>query len=184
MAITQPQKSRTVRVRDKNPPKLDKPRAKPGPKAKNAPRTAARFEKDERHEDLTFSDWVQVFEYMEEHGKSQKEVSAYFATRLDAEGGKLLFTQSALSKKLKKKEEIRALVAEDPNALSMKRAHVVTCPEVDAVLSIWVRDMEQKKRAVTGAMLIVKRRQFEEALKIPEERRLTGNGWLESFKKA
>ncbi|KAJ7823004.1 hypothetical protein B0H13DRAFT_2446610 [Mycena leptocephala] len=36
MAINQPQKSRTVRARDKNPPKLDKPRAKPGPKAKNA----------------------------------------------------------------------------------------------------------------------------------------------------
>ncbi|KAJ7929402.1 hypothetical protein B0H13DRAFT_1859872 [Mycena leptocephala] len=172
MAITQPQKSRTVRVRDKNPPKLDKPRAKPGPKAKNAPRTAARFEKDERREDLTFSDWVQVFEYMEEHGKSQKEVSAYFATRPDAEGGKLLFTQSALSKKLKKKEEIRALVAEDPNALSMKRA--------PSGCEIW----SKKKRTVTGAMLIVKRRRFEEALKIPEERRLTGNGWLESFKKA
>jgi hypothetical protein len=55
MAITQPQKNRTVRARDKNPPKLDKPRAKPGPKAKNAPRTAAQFEKDERREDLTFS---------------------------------------------------------------------------------------------------------------------------------
>jgi hypothetical protein len=33
-------------------------------------------------------------------------------------------------------------------------------------------------------MLIEKRKRFEVALNIPEERRLTGTGWLDSFKKA
>ncbi|KAJ7853183.1 hypothetical protein B0H14DRAFT_2580573 [Mycena olivaceomarginata] len=47
MAITETQKSRTIRARDKNPPAPSKPRAKPGPKPKDRPRTAARFERDE-----------------------------------------------------------------------------------------------------------------------------------------
>ncbi|KAJ7468336.1 hypothetical protein B0H11DRAFT_1642053, partial [Mycena galericulata] len=111
-----------------------------------------------------------------DHNLSQKQVVAYFATRPDIEGGKLFFTQSALSKKLQKKAEIRSLVAEDTNALSMKRARVVTCPEVDAALALWARDMEQKKRTVTDPMLIEQRKRFEEALNIPEERRLTGTG--------
>jgi hypothetical protein len=44
--------------------------------------------------------------------------------------------------------------------------------------------MEQKRRTVTGPMLIEKRKRFEVALQIPEERRLTRTGWLDSFKKA
>ncbi|KAJ7035712.1 hypothetical protein C8F04DRAFT_1181986 [Mycena alexandri] len=104
MAIIDSQKSRTIRARDKNPPKSSKPRAKPGPKPKAGPRTTARFDKDARREDLTFHDWGQVFDWMDDHGDlSQTQVAAYFATRPDAEGGKLAFTQSALSKKLKKK---------------------------------------------------------------------------------
>ncbi|KAJ7321072.1 hypothetical protein DFH08DRAFT_625895, partial [Mycena albidolilacea] len=151
-------------------------RAKPGPKPKHGPRTTARFKKDERHQDLTYHDWLQVFEYMEEHDRSQTQAVAYFATRPDADGGKLSFTQSALSKKLQKKTEIRNLVSQDRNALSMKRARVVTCPEVDAALALWARDMEQKRRTVTGPMLIEKRKRFEVALNVPEDRRLTGTG--------
>jgi hypothetical protein len=44
--------------------------------------------------------------------------------------------------------------------------------------------MEEKRRTVTGAMLVEQRKRFEAALNIPEERRLTGTGWLDSFKKA
>ncbi|KAJ7850897.1 hypothetical protein B0H14DRAFT_3451674 [Mycena olivaceomarginata] len=146
MAITETQKSRTIRARVKNPPAPSKPRAKPGPKPKNGPRTAARFERDERRRDLTYHNWTEVFDYMEDNkDDSQRKVVAYFATRPDAKGGKLFFTQSALSKKLQKKAEIRSLVAEDPNARSMKRAWIVTCPEVDAALALWACDMEQKR---------------------------------------
>ncbi|KAJ6533337.1 hypothetical protein DFH09DRAFT_894480, partial [Mycena vulgaris] len=153
-------------------------RAKPGPKPKHGPRTAAHFKKDEWHQALTYHDWLQVFEYMEEHDRSQTQAIAYFATRPDTDGGKLSFTQSVLSKKLRKKPEIHNLVSQDRNVLSMKRARVVTCPEVDTVLALWARDMEQKRCTVTGPMLIEKRRRFEVevALNIPEDRRLTGTG--------
>ncbi|KAJ7844602.1 hypothetical protein B0H14DRAFT_3686410 [Mycena olivaceomarginata] len=98
MAITETQKSRTIRARVKNPPALSKPRAKPGPKPKNGPHTAARFERDERRRDLMYHNWTEVFDYMEDNkDDSQRKVVAYFATRLDAKGGKLFFTQSALN---------------------------------------------------------------------------------------
>ncbi|KAJ7876366.1 hypothetical protein B0H14DRAFT_3543816 [Mycena olivaceomarginata] len=63
MAITETQKSRTIRARDKNPPAPSKPRAKPGPKPKDRPRTAARFERDERQlkeAESTFADVLQT----------------------------------------------------------------------------------------------------------------------------
>ncbi|KAJ7870614.1 hypothetical protein B0H14DRAFT_3439967 [Mycena olivaceomarginata] len=75
MAITETQKSRTIRARDKNPPAPSKPRAKPGPKPKNGPRTAARFERDERRRDLTYHNWTEVFDYMEDNkDDSRKKV--------------------------------------------------------------------------------------------------------------
>ncbi|KAJ7850790.1 hypothetical protein B0H14DRAFT_3663793 [Mycena olivaceomarginata] len=105
MAITETQKSRTIRARDKNPPAPSKPRAKPGPKPKDRPRTAARFERDERRQDLTYHDWTEVFDYMEDHeDDSQKKVVVYFATRPDTKGGKLFFTQSALDRCLRGEE--------------------------------------------------------------------------------
>ncbi|KAJ7778563.1 hypothetical protein B0H14DRAFT_2631397 [Mycena olivaceomarginata] len=111
MAITEPQKSGAIRARNKNPPKLTKERTKPGPKPKNGPHTAALFDKDKQCQDLTYHDWVQICDHMEDPNISQNEVSAYFATRSDKEGGKLLFSHSVLSKKLKQKAEIRQLVA-------------------------------------------------------------------------
>ncbi|KAJ7826087.1 hypothetical protein B0H14DRAFT_3467871 [Mycena olivaceomarginata] len=88
MAPTESQKSRKVCERDKNPPKPKQPAAKPGPKpVKNLPSTFARYEKDERREDLTYSDWVDVFDYWDEHPKmSQMAVVKYFSSRPDAEG--------------------------------------------------------------------------------------------------
>ncbi|KAJ7840410.1 hypothetical protein B0H14DRAFT_3458158 [Mycena olivaceomarginata] len=99
MAPTESQKSRKVRERDKNPPKPKQP-AKPGPEpAKNLPRTSARYERDERREDLTYSNWVDVFDYWDEHPKmSQMAVVKHFSSRPDAEGGKLLFQQPATRK--------------------------------------------------------------------------------------
>ncbi|KAF8146443.1 hypothetical protein K438DRAFT_1780943 [Mycena galopus ATCC 62051] len=55
MAVTESQKICTVRARDKNPPKLQKERAKPGPKPKQVHHTAAHFGKDERCQDLTYA---------------------------------------------------------------------------------------------------------------------------------
>ena len=71
----------------------------------------------------------------------------------------------------------------EPNVLYMKCAQVVTSPKVDKALGLWVQDMEQKRRTMMGLMLIEQRKQFEEALDIPEEQWLTGMGWIDSFKK-
>jgi hypothetical protein len=91
-------------------------------------------------------------------------VVKYFSSRPDAKGGKFLFKQPALSKKAKHKDKIHALAATaEPNILSMKRARVVTSPEVDKALGLWVQDMEQKRRTVTGPMLVEQRKQFEVA---------------------
>ncbi|KAK7025913.1 hypothetical protein R3P38DRAFT_2419837, partial [Favolaschia claudopus] len=126
---------------------------------KNGPRTAARLAQAERRQDLTYSDWVQVFDFADDNpALGQKDIVAHFASRPDKDGGKLLFTQSALSKKLKRKAELRAAVSADPSALSLKRARVVTCPEVDEALGLWARDMEEKRQTVTGPMLIEKRK--------------------------
>ncbi|KAJ7794358.1 hypothetical protein B0H14DRAFT_2290940, partial [Mycena olivaceomarginata] len=144
----------------------------------NLPRTFALYHNGERRQDLTYSDWVQVFDYWDKHPQmSQTAIVEYFSSRPDAEGGKLLFKQPALSKKTKQKDKIRALVATaEPNILSMKRARVVTSPEVDKALGLWAQDMEQKRRTVTGPMLIGWGKRFEVALNIPEEQRLTGTG--------
>ena len=44
--------------------------------------------------------------------------------------------------------------------------------------------MENKSEHVTGAMLQEKQRRFENLLEVPENKRLTGEGWVTSFKKA
>ncbi|KAJ7889831.1 hypothetical protein B0H14DRAFT_2561524 [Mycena olivaceomarginata] len=62
-----------------------------------------------RRQDLTYSDWVQVFDYWDKHPQMSQ-------TAIMLEGGKLLFKQPALSKKTKQKDKIRALVATaEPN---------------------------------------------------------------------
>ncbi|KAF8192268.1 hypothetical protein K438DRAFT_1762267 [Mycena galopus ATCC 62051] len=61
-------------------PSATKARLKPGPKPKNGCRTVAHFEKDECRQDLTYHDWIQVFNHMEEHELLQQQVVAYFAT--------------------------------------------------------------------------------------------------------
>lgn len=60
---------------------------------------------------------------------------------------------------------------------------VVTCPEVDQALRLWQQDMQNKGEVVTGPMLVEKRKRFEELLNVSEEDRLTGVGWLTSFKR-
>ncbi|CAK5267874.1 unnamed protein product [Mycena citricolor] len=140
-------------LRDKNP---TKDRAKQGPKEKKS-QTSAQLVKDDMHKDLTWSDWVQVFDYMNKSPGAFKEAQ--------------------------KKDQIRVSVANSSTVGSQKRARVVTCPEVDKALSVWMYNKEEKRNMVTGTILVVKRKCLEELMGIPEEQCLTGNSWLESFKK-
>ncbi|THU93936.1 DDE-domain-containing protein [Dendrothele bispora CBS 962.96] len=110
---------------------------------------------------------------------SQQQVVDYFATRPE---GVLKFTQGALSKKLSKKGELQARADQNPSALSGKRARVVTRPDVEEALWLWVQKMEKKNEIVTGPMLMEKRKRFEELLHVPEVERLNGTGWITSFK--
>ena len=67
------------------------------------------------------------------------------------------------------------------NALSSKQPRIVTRPDVDRALWLWVQHMEQKREVIYSAMLVAKRAVFEEALDVPEDERLTGPGWVQSF---
>jgi hypothetical protein len=109
---------------------------------------------------------------------NQGEVVKYFATRPQ---GALLFSQPTLSRKLRQRLEMEARVESIPNALSCKRPRVVTRPDVDRALWLWVQQMDQKGEVVNGRMLMAKREVFEKALDVPEDERLPGPGWIQSF---
>ena len=67
------------------------------------------------------------------------------------------------------------------NALSSKQPRIVTRPDVDRALWLWVQHMEQKTEVINSAMLVANQAVFEEALDVPEDERLTGPGWVQSI---
>ena len=101
-----------------------------------------------------------------------------FATRPQ---GALSFSQATLSRKLQQRPEMEAHVESNPNALSSKRPRVVTRPDVDRALWLWVQQMNRKGDVVNGPMLMAKREVFEKAVDVPEDERLPGPGWIQSF---
>lgn len=72
-------------------------------------------------------------------------------------------------------------IHDHPNALSSKWPRMVTNPQVEQALLLWVKHMEKKGEVVNGPMLIAKRTKFEESLDVAENERLKGNGWIGSF---
>ena len=164
----------------------DKPKpytSKPGPKApRKAPATSAISIKSRQRKNLTINDWLTVFAFIDTHPSiSQASVCNHFNSLTD---GALEFNQATLSRKLKKREDLEAYATSFPNAVSTKRERIVTCPDVDRALYLWVKCMEAKSEIVTGNMLCTKRSFFEKELGVPEEAQLRGQGWLASFKKA
>jgi hypothetical protein len=172
-------------------PKMRKPREshapyqrkkKPGPKPKNGPRTTAQDVDEKEFTVLTNHDWITVFHFMDAHpDMSQSSVAKHFSSKKE---GRLCFTQATLSRRYAKRTQIEDQVAQYANGASAKRQRVVTAPEVEQALILWVRHMESKDETVSGKMLIEKRKIFEDRLGIPEERRLDGPGWVHSFCKA
>ncbi|KAF6756552.1 hypothetical protein DFP72DRAFT_768376, partial [Ephemerocybe angulata] len=146
---------------------------KPGPKPKDAPRTAAKPQQ-KKFDVLTNADWLRVFKFMDERpDMTQIDVAKHFSTLKDKA---LIFDQSTLSRRLKKRSWIKDQVSRAPGGASAKRECVVTCPEVDHALALWVKAMDAKNETVSGKMLVEKRRIFEERMAISEERRLDGTG--------
>ena len=169
------------RKRQKQPVQRPKDNQKrlPGP-LKETPKTSARPIEKPRRENLTLFDWITVYKYVDTlpHPINQGKVVKYFATRPQ---NALLFSQPTLSRKLKERSEMEARVQSNPNALSCKRPRVVTRPDVDHALWVWVQEMEKKREPVNGPMLMAKREAYEEALEVPEDERLPGPGWIQPF---
>ena len=160
-----------------------KPYAPRQPKQKtvDAPKTSATKPTKHARSNLTLSDWLTVVEYFDNNQPlSQQDTVEYFAKRPK---GALHFTQGTLSRHLSddgcKEDQARAQL--NPTALSGKRARIVTRPDVEHALVLWVKHMEEKGEHVTGAMLVTKREKFEEAMNVPDEERLKGGSWVQSF---
>jgi hypothetical protein len=75
---------------------------------------------------------------------------------------------------------MEAQINDNPNALSSKQPRIVTRPDVECALILWVRHMESRRETVTGPMLREKRKRFEDEFAVPENERLSGE-WLQSF---
>jgi len=82
---------------------------------------------------------------------------------------------------MKSQEELEKHVTSHPNALSSKHPRVVTRPDVERALVLWVRHMEEKGETVNGPMLKAKQLKFEEQFDVPEAERLTAEGWIAPF---
>jgi len=106
-----------------------------GMKGKNPAKTSARSLVKKGN--LTLHDWLTIIDYFDSHSLTQAEVVKYFHTCPE---GTLIFTQSALSWHLSTKgcEEDQHHIKSNPTALSSKRPCVVTCPDIEQALLLWV----------------------------------------------
>ncbi|KAJ3999556.1 hypothetical protein F5050DRAFT_1557281, partial [Lentinula boryana] len=154
------------------------PYTRQGRSAKNAPKTSAKKASDERNQQLTLYDKLQILKYHNKHPETmQDRIIEYFAMHSDELGGRLTFSQPTLSRIIRDRKKLEARTAENPTALSSKKARVVTEPEVERALYLWVRHLNiEKGELASGPMLQAKHATFEKALDIPQERWLTGKG--------
>ena len=147
--------------------------------SKDTPLTSAQPSHTLARKNLTLSDWLTVFAFVDTHpATKQGDIVRHFTT---LKTGKLIFDQSTLSRKLRERPKLEARIHDNPAALSSKRPRVVTCPEVERALVLWIQHMEITGEAVTGPMLQEKRKRFEDELQVPKEERLPSDGWVASF---
>ncbi|KAJ6616956.1 hypothetical protein B0H10DRAFT_1765294, partial [Mycena sp. CBHHK59/15] len=142
------------------------------PKLKDMPKTSAKPAAKNKQENLTLSDWLQVFSFVDRHpSMTQKEIVAHFKTLASSA---LVFSQETLSRKLNpaKRQELEDRVASNPTVLSSKRECVIRWPDVKRAVILWVHTMEDKGETVTRDMLMEKYRWFEDAFDVPEAERL------------
>ena len=111
---------------------------------------------------------------------TQQDLVKYFATRPE---GALLFTQSGLSHHLNAQGCAidQARLAATPAALSTKKSHIVTRPDINKALFLWYKHMEEKGEYITGPMLAAKQEKFEKDMGVPEAKRLRSDGWIPRF---
>jgi hypothetical protein len=135
-----------------------------------------------RRGSLTLDDWLIVFKFIDDHpGVTQTAVVKHFAT---LHNDPLHFHQGNLSRKLGERTKLEARKDSIPDAFSRTRQRVVTRPDAEHTLFSWVRMMHEKGEAVTGPMLVEKRRELEEVMSVPENERMKTCGWISSFRRA
>ncbi|KAG1818353.1 hypothetical protein DFJ58DRAFT_673379 [Suillus subalutaceus] len=113
-------------------------------------------------QNLTLSDWMTVYYFIVSHPTvAQTEIVKHFKS---LKSGALIFKQSMLSHKLREHPKMEAQVNDNPSALSSKWPRIVTRPDVEHALILWVRvrHMENRCETVTGPMLREKRKRFED----------------------
>ncbi|KAG6855876.1 hypothetical protein H0H87_009793 [Tephrocybe sp. NHM501043] len=149
------------------------------PTQKNAPKTSAKPTVSNKRDNLMLHNWMTVFAYIDAHtSMSQTQIWDHFALKKD---GALEFSQSALSRKLKVRDKLEPCVHNNPVAMSSKHARVVTRPDMEKALFLWVKHMEAKGESVSGPMLKEKRKRYEEAFEVPDDEHLLSDGWISSF---
>lgn len=169
--------------RKQRPPPSINPPAKRHKSTKDAPSTSALPKDGQKGSNLTLHDWLTVYQHCDSlpEGWRQSQVVEHFRNRKE---DPLIFDQSTLSRKIKQRKEIEERVKAYPGALSSRRLRVVTAPQVEQALALWVQQMLSRKATVSVTMLIAKREWFEAKLDVNEEDKLKGNGWVKSFCKA
>ena len=173
---------KTRKPQEKSGPYACKPKAALAHTLKDVPKTSAKPTISRSRQNLTLGDWLTVYEFVDTHPHlSQDQVVAYFSSCIN---GALIFQQCTLSRKLAKRTVLEDRVNSHPNALSSKRVRVVTRPDVECALILWVHHMESKGETVTGPMLREKRKRFEDLLMVPDIERLCREGWLTLFCRA
>ncbi|KAH0835932.1 hypothetical protein J3R83DRAFT_9839 [Lanmaoa asiatica] len=114
-----PPELQTCKPQPKPAPYQQRPREK-NPSQTDAPVTSAKSIKTKTcRENLTLNDWLTVFDFIDSHPHVlQEQIVEHFKTWQE---GVLEFTQSTLSRKLKKHTELQEHVNSHLNALSGKR---------------------------------------------------------------
>jgi len=115
----------TLKRKPHNPPETTPVKwCKIGADINNGPRTSAQLPKASSCQNLTLSNWMDVYSYVDSHpNASQADIVWHFSTLAT---GALVFDQSTLSRKLQDHPKMEARVNSNPTALSSKRPHIVT----------------------------------------------------------
>ena len=130
-------------------PRTRKPYArKPGPKPKQkgaVPVQALAVSKaapKHRRKNLPLEDWITVFDFADAHpSMSQEDVADHFRGLHE---GTLKFSQSALSRRLRQRNELLVRANSTPTALASKRPRIVTRPDVERALVMWTRHRRRR----------------------------------------
>jgi hypothetical protein len=85
---------------------------------------------------------------------------------------------------LKARPQLEECAQSHPSALSSKQPQIVTRPDVEHALILWVWHMEEKGKTLSGLMLRAKHVRFKDWFDVPEGECLLGEGWVALFCKA